>query len=352
MRNGFWNLAAGAFLCLCLLTACAGENGGKSTDPTGSARPSVTTTGGAVKPTGEATDPTPSAGTITPEAPSPTDAPEREVVADVSERRIFCGYHYFAVLREDGTVAALGALSEQERQRMNEWKEIKTLCDDKHTPSALTRDGSVVLADQEAGEIEVKPVEWISLDGMYDYVAVDSVGELLISPGSEGSAAAKGASAVQAAGAMLLDRYGVIYPMDSIAARRYEKENMAEWDSCVCLAYSNRSGDYYAVRTDGTVLTTAYLREIPDWTELVSISVSGGMVVGLKRDGTVVAHKELEGKEYGNYAVEEWRDVVEVATNGYYTVGRTSDGRLLCTEIPPEAKVPFTKEDVEALASP
>lgn len=152
----------------------------------------------------------------------------------------------------------------------------------------------------------------------------------------------KGAYVVEGDSSLYLDRYGMLHSINSDGTENEYKES----GPFISL------GSGYPVRTDGTVRTTSFIKAIRDWTGLASICVSGGMVVGLKKDGTVVAQKEDEGEEYGNYAVEAWENVTEVTTNGYYTVGRTSDGGLLCTDIPPEAEVSFTKEQVEALSSP
>ena len=333
MRKKLKNAWIGTILCLSLLTACAGENDGKNTGLTGGARPTVPTVSAEADITDE----------------------ERESVAAVPKHGIFCGYHYFAALREDGTVAVLGELSEQEKKNVSEWKELRTLCDDRNAPTALRQDGSVVNAKGDLWQNEylsaAGPIVWISFDGANDFIAVDCDGKLRICRSGDNTEV-RGATTVQMAGDLLLDRSGAVYPMNSIGEKRYDQEKMAEWGLCVCIAHSNRSGDYYAVREDGTVRTTSFIKAIRDWTGLASICVSGGMVVGLKKDGTVVAQKEDEGEEYGNYAVEAWENVTEVTTNGYYTVGRTSDGGLLCTDIPPEAEVSFTKEQVEALSSP
>ncbi|MDO4316674.1 MAG: hypothetical protein Q4C48_00565 [Lachnospiraceae bacterium] len=350
-----------AALLLCLLTACAGENGGKSTDPTGSAR---------LPATGGTADPTPSAGAISPDAPSPTDAPE-EVVASVPQCTIFVFEKYFMALREDGTVALLGEpgensdFYEEYSERVRKWTDIVSLCESNEVPAAITKEGRIVVAAAESFEEEreqymqeadswvgleiaatleylkdADPVVWAKVNYPYNCITIDSEGTLVESRNGKLDVV-RGASVVAADYDYFLDCYGKLHFRKSDGT----SEVLEEESRFVSIAG-------YPVRTDGTVRTGSYITAIQNWTGLASICESrdGGLYVGLKRNGTVVACAGGVSEDpYGNYAVEEWRDVVEVTTNGYYTVGKTSDGRLLCTEIPPEAGVSFTKEDVEAL---
>ena len=354
MKKFLWAVV----LSLVFLIACAGENGEKNIDPTGAARPTAPTV------SAEAEEPTEAL------TPTPTEEPKREIIASVPKCTIFAASRYFMALREDGTVAMLGEPEWSEDNleefcgKIREWKDIAALCRSGEVPTAITEEGRIVVAITDSYEKELElflenasgsPIDsqivltlehlqeassvvWAEVNFPIECITIDSEGTL-VDTTSGGRSVVMGAFIVEGSSSFCLDRYGVIHS--------FNNDNEEEWkESGPFISL----GSGYPVRTDGTVWTSTSIKAIRDWTGLASICESGGMVVGLKKDGTVVAHtKSADGKAYGNYAVEAWRDVVEVTTNGYYTVGRTSDGRLLCTAIPPEAGVSFTKEDVEGL---
>ena len=67
--------------------------------------------------------------------------------------------------------------------------------------------------------------------------------------------------------------------------------------------------------------------ELPDdfkaWQDIVAISTSEFAIIGLKSDGTVVAagRDEDGNDEYGETAVEDWKDIVAVFTSPMQTMG-------------------------------
>jgi hypothetical protein len=69
---------------------------------------------------------------------------------------------------------------------------------------------------------------------------------------------------------------------------------------------------------------------LPDeaiWSDLVSISAAGGTLVGLKKDGTVVAAGDNEN---GQCNVEDWSDIVSIRTCAEgYTLGVRADGTVV-----------------------
>ena len=255
--------------------------------------------------------------------------------------------------------------SKEFNSRIKGWKDIAALCRSNEIPAAITKEGRIVVAATDSYEKALErakeayhkgeggyqsvltieqlrdagSVAWADVRYPYECIIIDKEGNLTDTL-SQHFLSVKGAYVVEGDSSLYLDRYGMLHSINSDGTENEYKES----GPFISL------GSGYPVRADGTVWTSTSIKAIRDWAGLASICESGGMVVGLKKDGTVVAHtKSADGKAYGNYAVEAWRDVVEVTTNGYYTVGRTSDGRLLCTAIPPEAGVSFTKEDVEGL---
>ncbi len=346
-------------LSVCLLTACASDNAEENVNPTGSARPPMATASVDV--------PEPTGTPVPTEASAPTDAPEREIVASVPTYTIFAESRYFAALREDGTVAVLGEpLRPEDSERVEKWKDIVSLCKS-DIPAALTKDGRIVVSATDSYEKELERylesfsddyspnayeiisnleylrdasgIVWAELQYPVSCLSLDRDGVLIDTELGDSSPVIKDPFMAEAGRYVYLDCYGTVRSVED--GEPVEKTNGHG-------PFVSITGMY--VRTDGTLWTDSYIEAFHNWTGIASVCSEGGMVVGLRKDGTVVAHTSGPGeKAYGNYAVETWRDVVEVTTNGYYTVGRTSDGRLLCTEIPPEAGVSFTKEDVEGL---
>lgn len=95
--------------------------------------------------------------------------------------------------------------------------------------------------------------------------------------------------------------------------------------------------EYFGLMTDGTVVTVGPNGtpdfDVSDWADIVSISLEGGYVIGIKADGSVVsAFKTFgAGKDYGQCDVSEWKDIVMVAAGGYHTVGLKADGTVVVT---------------------
>lgn len=90
------------------------------------------------------------------------------------------------------------------------------------------------------------------------------------------------------------------------------------------------SQDYIAyVRTDGTVRLAgrcSFKDRIRTWRNIVSVSCGRDHVVGLRRDGTVVAAGENNG---GQCNVENWKNVISIDAGYNCTVGLCSDGTVL-----------------------
>lgn len=87
-----------------------------------------------------------------------------------------------------------------------------------------------------------------------------------------------------------------------------------------------------ALQKDGTVLTdyldaSDYVRKtVPQWHDVVSVDVGLGHVVGLKKDGTVIA---VGTNDAGQCNVDSWKDIVAVAAGNEITVGLKSDGTVI-----------------------
>lgn len=69
--------------------------------------------------------------------------------------------------------------------------------------------------------------------------------------------------------------------------------------------------------------------DVRNWSDIVSVSVCGEIVIGLKSDGTVVTAKRLQDESYDGYInTDWWSDIVAVAAGQQYVVGLRKDGTV------------------------
>ena len=69
--------------------------------------------------------------------------------------------------------------------------------------------------------------------------------------------------------------------------------------------------------------------EIKDWKDITQVACGTHSVLGLKKDGTVVAAGD---NRYGECTVDGWTDVVQVVGGDYRNFGIRSDGTVLVTD--------------------
>ncbi|WP_330387324.1 hypothetical protein, partial [[Clostridium] polysaccharolyticum] len=101
-------------------------------------------------------------------------------------------------------------------------------------------------------------------------------------------------------------------------------------DGTVCVADYNK----YVSGADGTLYD-----EVEDWTDIVDIAdVFGGPIVGLKSDGTVICSKyEIKGpdgkliKNPHAFHVSGWNDIIAISQSGYSLLGLKRDGSVVAT---------------------
>ena len=84
------------------------------------------------------------------------------------------------------------------------------------------------------------------------------------------------------------------------------------------------------LRKDGTVIAagsnTKGCCDVSNWNDIVAVSAGHTHTVGLRKDGTVIA---VGDNEYGKCDVSGWKDIIEVSAGGYYTIGLDSEGKVL-----------------------
>lgn len=103
--------------------------------------------------------------------------------------------------------------------------------------------------------------------------------------------------------------------------------NRLERSTTISAGTSSSAG----VKSDGTVYLCGerVLRpsDVADWTDIISVSTMGSLVIGLKRDGTVITAGSLDN----NYHVEtgNWDDIISVSAGDLYILGLRSNGTLV-----------------------
>ena len=87
------------------------------------------------------------------------------------------------------------------------------------------------------------------------------------------------------------------------------------------------------LKSDGTVVVSNLYRsastsyqEVKDWTNIIAISKSNCTILGLKKDGTVVAAGNLNEKQK---EISTWKDVIAIKAGDAFHVGLKADGTIL-----------------------
>lgn len=87
------------------------------------------------------------------------------------------------------------------------------------------------------------------------------------------------------------------------------------------------------VTSDGRVFFSGEMvlrpSDVEDWTDIVSISTMGSLVIGLKMDGTVITAGSLDDDKYYRIETGNWSDIVAVSSGDLYIIGLREDGSLV-----------------------
>lgn len=122
--------------------------------------------------------------------------------------------------------------------------------------------------------------------------------------------------------------YGQVQPKEQVSVAPIVKVD-AGWDYSLALCEDGKvliQGEHSSIPTlvDGDLISV----HGDGWTDgdIIDIAAGGWHVVGLKKDGTVVA----EGKNSdGRCEVSDWTDIVDIAAGHWHTVGVKSDGTVV-----------------------
>lgn len=118
----------------------------------------------------------------------------------------------------------------------------------------------------------------------------------------------------------------------------YPNENQTNGEISNIVDISAGYFEFYALRSDGILYEFDHNGSQPvdeTWTDIVAVDSDGGLMSGytvlaLRSDGTVVAKCSAgDPPEYGQELVEGWRNIVAISCSTYISVGLRANGTVI-----------------------
>lgn len=192
---------------------------------------------------------------------------------------LFSRIYDFAVLRMDGTVYAYDKYSgytgkDYVKQQMAQWTDVRDMVSGPDIVMVLLGDGTVDFVSAGFfGRQHLDTLEWT------DIVAIDGLGVT----GCIAGLTSEGTVVVSNHG---VDENGAVYT------------DAFEWSDIIAISKGFES--LLGLKRDGTVVAAGNLRpgqeDIAEWTDIVAISAGQDIHVGLKSDGTIVMAGDFGGR--------------------------------------------------------
>ncbi|MDE5590778.1 MAG: hypothetical protein K2J60_16840 [Acetatifactor sp.] len=199
-------------------------------------------------------------------------------IAELEPLQVLCSYIYdFTALRMDGTICAYAKFSDYlepdpVKQHMARWTDIKDIVSGPDMAAVLLGDGTVDFVCGNCTSSYDDMLEWT------DIVAIDGLGVA----GCIAGLKSDGTVVVSNHG---VDQNGAIY------------RDAFEWSDIIAISKGFES--LLGLKRDGTVVAAGNLRSgqenIAEWTDIVAISAGQDIHVGLKRDGSIVIAGDFGG---------------------------------------------------------
>lgn len=108
------------------------------------------------------------------------------------------------------------------------------------------------------------------------------------------------------------------------------KSELESWNDIVSV--SVKGNFVVGLKKDGTVVFAGqkpeYYVGTTTWTDIIAISTGQQYIIGLRSDGTLVAQGH-NGDGQAN--IDDWKDIVAISTGWRHTVGLTSEGQIRIT---------------------
>lgn len=202
-------------------------------------------------------------------------------IAELEPLQMLCSYNYdFTALRMDGMICAYDKYSDylewdSVKQQMAQWTDIKDIVSGPCIVTVLLGDGTVdfVCDDSDYESLYRDMREWT------DIVAIDGLGVVGCTAG------------LKSDGTVVVSNHGT----DQNGANY---RDAFEWSDIIAISKGYES--LLGLKRDGTVVAAGKLRSgqenIAEWTDIVAISAGQDIHVGLKRDGTIVMAGDFGGR--------------------------------------------------------
>lgn len=198
-------------------------------------------------------------------------------IAELEPLQMLCSYLYdFTALRTDGTICAYAKFSnylepDPVKQHMDQWTDIKDIVSGPDMVAVLLGDGTVDFVCASTSSYDDMR-EWT------DIVAIDGLG------------VAGCIAGLKSDGTVVVSNHGVD-PNGAIY------RDALEWSDIIAISKGFES--LLGLKRDGTVVAAGNLRSgqenIAEWTDIVAISAGQDIHVGLKRDGSIVIAGDFGG---------------------------------------------------------
>lgn len=203
-------------------------------------------------------------------------------IAELEPLQMLSSYNYdFTVLRMDGTIFAYAKYSsypetDWAKQQIARWTDVKDIVSGPDMTAVLFGDGTVDFVGSSIYDVYDDMREWT------DIVAIDGLGVV----GCIAGLKSDGTVVVSNHG---VDENGAIYT------------DALEWSDIIAISKGFES--LLGLKRDGTVVAAGNLRSgqenVAEWTDIVAISAGQDIHVGLKSNGTIVIAGDFEGSFEG-----------------------------------------------------
>ncbi len=109
--------------------------------------------------------------------------------------------------------------------------------------------------------------------------------------------------------------------------------DVSGWTDLISVSIYNVASYYHSYpsmvagwKSDGSTIISGGNETIKSWKNIVAFAAGYEYIVGLRKDGTVVADGE---DSYGRCNINDWDDIVAIAAGAFHTVGLKADGTVV-----------------------
>ncbi len=243
---------------------------------------------------------------------SDTNEKLNDISAKLNRQIISASDYHTVALKTDGTVVAAGNLDSR-KCKLSKWKDIVSVDTGEHFTVGLKTDGTVVSACDKGYE------EGCDVSGWENIVTISSAGNIT--------------AGLKADGTVLVSS---LYSESVFKA--------LQWEDIVAISVGDSSGGYndgiiVGLKKDGTVVSTGDTPELSTWKNIIKVFAGYDYVIGLKEDGTFVAAANRDSTDFqlenakkyilANVNLLNSQNILEVSSGDEHVVGLKNDGTLI-----------------------